>query len=75
MKSQRNRKKKKRSRLTNFMLSEMNSVPRKKVRLAKDKVNKVVKNAMKNIDELTCSICIDYIVGCKIAVCGHSFCD
>jgi hypothetical protein len=30
---------------------------------------------MKNVDDLTCSICIDYIIGCKIAICGHSFCE
>ncbi len=35
----------------------------------------VVTNSIKNIDEMTCSICLDYIIGCKIATCGHSFCD
>jgi hypothetical protein len=35
----------------------------------------VVTNSLKNIEEITCSICLDYIIGCKIAICGHSFCD
>lgn len=24
---------------------------------------------------LTCPICMDYIVSCKTAICGHSFCE
>lgn len=27
------------------------------------------------LDGLTCSICMDYIVSCRTAVCGHSFCE
>jgi hypothetical protein len=26
-------------------------------------------------DSLQCSICMDYIVSCRTAVCGHSFCE
>ena len=25
--------------------------------------------------ELNCPICMDYIVSCRTAVCGHSFCE
>lgn len=27
------------------------------------------------LDGLMCSICMDYIVSCRTAVCGHSFCE
>lgn len=27
------------------------------------------------LDGLTCSICMDYIISCRTAVCGHSFCE
>ena len=28
-----------------------------------------------NVSELNCSICMDYIVSCRTAICGHSFCE
>ena len=28
-----------------------------------------------NVNSLQCSICMDYIVSCRTAVCGHSFCE
>ena len=39
------------------------------------KMKSVVHSSMKNVEDLNCSICLDYIVGCKVAVCGHSFCE
>mmetsp|Transcript_16679 Transcript_16679/g.11827 ORF Transcript_16679/g.11827 Transcript_16679/m.11827 type:complete len:93 (+) Transcript_16679:407-685(+) len=30
---------------------------------------------MKDVDGLTCSVCMDYILSCRTAVCGHSFCE
>lgn len=27
------------------------------------------------MQELNCSICMDYIVNCRTAICGHSFCE
>ena len=29
----------------------------------------------KGVDELNCSICMDYVINCRTAVCGHSFCE
>lgn len=31
--------------------------------------------SFENVDELNCSICMDYIVSCRTAICGHSFCE
>ena len=28
-----------------------------------------------NIEELNCPICMDYIMSCRTAICGHSFCE
>ena len=28
-----------------------------------------------NCDSLQCNICLDFIVSCRTAVCGHSFCE
>ena len=33
-----------------------------------------VEKSMGQVDGLTCSICMDFIVSCRTAVCGHSFC-
>ena len=33
------------------------------------------KNSQSVDNVLTCSICMDYIVSCKTAICGHSFCE
>ena len=30
---------------------------------------------MGEVDGLTCCICMDFIVNCRTAVCGHSFCQ
>jgi len=30
--------------------------------------------SMKKIEGLTCPICMDIIISCRIAICGHSFC-
>ena len=27
-----------------------------------------------HMDSITCAICMDFIVNCRTAVCGHSFC-
>lgn len=35
----------------------------------------VIKSSIRNVEDLNCSICLDYIIGCRIAICGHSFCD
>ena len=32
-------------------------------------------NDFRNVECLQCSICMDLIVACKTAVCGHSFCE
>eukprot|EP00347_Sterkiella_histriomuscorum_P005292 403357159 len=29
----------------------------------------------KAIEEVQCSICIDMIIGCRVAICGHTFCN
>ena len=31
-------------------------------------------SSFKKVEGLTCPICMDFIIGCRIAVCGHSFC-
>jgi len=31
--------------------------------------------SFKSVDELNCPICMDYIVSCRTAICGHSFCE
>jgi len=39
-----------------------------------NKLKKTVEKSMGQVDGLTCSICMDFIVSCRTAVCGHSFC-
>ena len=34
-----------------------------------------VDQSFRSVDELNCPICMDYIVVCRTAVCGHSFCE
>ena len=31
--------------------------------------------SFKGVDELNCPICMDYIICCRTAICGHSFCE
>lgn len=31
--------------------------------------------SFKSVVELNCPICMDYIVSCRTAICGHSFCE
>ena len=31
--------------------------------------------SFKGVDEFNCPICMDYIISCRTAVCGHSFCE
>lgn len=31
--------------------------------------------SFKGVEELNCPICMDYIVSCRTAICGHSFCE
>lgn len=26
-------------------------------------------------DEITCPICFDYVMGCRVSICGHTFCN
>ena len=43
----------------------------------KNKINnqkKAANSSMKKVEGLTCPICMDYIISCRIAICGHSFC-
>lgn len=35
----------------------------------------VINKSMKSVEDLNCTICLDYIIGCKVAICGHSFCE
>ena len=32
-------------------------------------------NAFKNLEDVNCSICLDCIIGCRVAACGHTFCN
>ncbi len=34
----------------------------------------VMIGAFQHLDEVNCSICLDFIVECRVAVCGHTFC-
>ena len=43
-----------------------------KVNISRQK--KAANCSMKKVEGLTCPICMDYIISCRIAVCGHSFC-
>jgi len=38
-------------------------------------IKKTLYQSFENVDELNCSICMDYIVSCRTAICGHSFCE
>ena len=43
----------------------------------KNKINnqkKASNSSMRKVEGLTCPICMDYIISCRIAICGHSFC-
>ena len=31
--------------------------------------------SFKMVEDVNCSICLDYIIGCRIAFCGHTFCN
>lgn len=34
-----------------------------------------VSSALCQVDDLNCSICLEFMINCKIAVCGHTFCE
>lgn len=46
----------------------------KTMKLDLQKHQKAALNSFKKIEGLTCPICMDLIIGCRIASCGHAFC-
>lgn len=38
-------------------------------------LKRTLDQSFKGVEELNCPICMDYIVSCRTAICGHSFCE
>lgn len=57
----------------NEVTQQKQSVEVKKFELLS--IHKAMVDSFHHIEDINCPICVDYIMGCRVAVCGHTFCN